>query len=61
MVWPSPEPVTLTLFTGASRFNLPVRPREDEPACAPFAEPEEGPSMTYRQLEEPVLPQPRDP
>ena len=53
MVWPSPEPVTLTLFTGTSTLNLPVRPREGEPACAPFEEPEEGPSMPYRQVEEP--------
>ena len=53
MVWPSPEPVTLTLFAGASRLALPVRPREGEPACAPFAAPEEGPPMPSRQLEEP--------
>ena len=53
MVWPSPEPVTLTLFAGASRLALPVRPREGELACAPFAEPEEGPPMPSRQLEEP--------
>ena len=53
MVWPSPEPVTLNLLTGASRFSLPVRPREGEPVCSPFEEPEQGPSMPYRQLEPP--------
>jgi putative CocE/NonD family hydrolase len=43
IVWPSPEPVTLTVFTGASRLLLPVRsaqpsdaqlPPYPEPACA---------------------------
>ena len=53
MVWPSPEAVALTLFAAASRLALPVRPREGEPACAPFAEPEEGPPMPSRQIEEP--------
>ena len=53
MVWPSPEPVTLTLFTGVSRLALPVRPREGAPACAPFAAPQEGPAMPCREVEEP--------
>ena len=37
-VWPSPEPVTLSLFTGgASRLTLPVRPPQPEDATlAPF-------------------------
>src|SRR5688500_20347685 len=26
MIWPSPEPVTLTLHAGRSRLELPVRP-----------------------------------
>jgi hypothetical protein len=30
MIWPSVEPVTLTLFTGASRLALPVRPPRPE-------------------------------
>ena len=53
MVWPSPEPVTLTLFTGASRLSLPVRPREGAPECRPFQEPEQGPPMPSRQIEAP--------
>ena len=34
-VWPSPEPVTLTLFAGASALELPVRP--PDPADATLA------------------------
>jgi putative CocE/NonD family hydrolase len=30
MILPAPEPVTLTLFTGASSLTLPVRPQRDE-------------------------------
>ena len=38
MVWPSPEPVTLTIFTGASRLELPVRePRAEDAKLRPFA------------------------
>jgi hypothetical protein len=41
-VWPSPEQVTLTVFTGgASGLVLPGRPpRQDDDLLAPFAEPE---------------------
>ena len=40
-VWPSPEPVTLTVFAGASALVLPVRePRESDAALPPFGEPE---------------------
>jgi putative CocE/NonD family hydrolase len=43
-VWPSPEPVTLTLFAGASALTLPVRPpRPEDDALRPFAEPEAAP------------------
>ena len=50
MVWPSPEPVTLTLLTGKSRLSLPVRPRGGEPRCRPFASPEQGPPMAHREV-----------
>jgi uncharacterized protein len=40
LVWPSPEPVTLTLFTGASRLELPMRaPRPEDAKLRPFAAP----------------------
>ncbi len=40
--WPSPEPVTLSLFTGeGSRLKLPVRsPRVEDASLAPFGPPE---------------------
>jgi hypothetical protein len=41
-VWPSPEPVTLTVFTGESRLVLPVRAaRADDQALRPLG-PAEG-------------------
>jgi len=40
IVWPSPEPVTLTVFTGASQLLLPVRAPESSPdASRPCLEP----------------------
>ena len=44
IVWPSPEPVTLSIFTGsASTLELPIRePRPEEERLAAFAEPEEA-------------------
>jgi len=44
-VWPSPEPVTLTLVTGASSLVLPVRqPRAEDADLRPFGEPEAAPA-----------------
>src|SRR5262249_24704979 len=48
-VWPSPTPVTLTFYTGASTLTLPERPvRAEDAALAPFGEVEgaEPPAMT---------------
>jgi putative CocE/NonD family hydrolase len=40
IIWPSPEPVTLTLFTGASRLLLPERaPRASDAELRPLPEP----------------------
>ncbi|MBI4194446.1 MAG: CocE/NonD family hydrolase [Betaproteobacteria bacterium] len=36
LIWPSPEPVTLTLHTGASTLDLPVRPPRREDAKIKF-------------------------
>lgn len=50
LVWPSPEVVALTVFTGKSNVILPVRePREEDKHLAAFAEPESAPplAMTY--------------
>jgi predicted acyl esterase len=43
MVWPSPRPVTLTLFSGqSSRLILPIRSPQPEDAQLPLFEPAEG-------------------
>ncbi|MEX2649802.1 MAG: CocE/NonD family hydrolase [Alphaproteobacteria bacterium] len=39
MVWPAPEPVSLTVTAGASRLELPVRAPRPEDATVAFAEP----------------------
>lgn len=40
IIWPSPEEVTLTLFTGVSQLLLPIRdPRPEEAEPRPFLEP----------------------
>jgi len=55
VVWPSPEPVTLTVFAGGdSALTLPVRPpRAEDASLAPFKEPEQGPSVTHSVLRMP--------
>ena len=53
IAWPSPEPVRLTLFTGASRLLLPVRPpREEDAGVAPFPEPESTPAALATTLQD---------
>jgi hypothetical protein len=49
IVWPSPAPTTVTIFTGASVLTLPERPpRAEDTALPPFGEPEGAapPAMT---------------
>jgi hypothetical protein len=51
VVWPSPEAVSLTLFTGASAVELPVRPLQaDDDRLAAFAPPEGAPLPAYTEL-----------
>lgn len=52
--WPSPEPVTLTVETGAgSRLRLPVRPpRKEDDALPPFLPAETAPPLAVEQLQE---------
>ena len=41
LIWPSPERVTLTLFTGNSRLHLPIRNNQSsDHQLKPFSEPE---------------------
>ncbi|MSP81480.1 MAG: CocE/NonD family hydrolase [Alphaproteobacteria bacterium] len=48
LVWPSPEPVTLTIFSGASGFTLPVRQPRAEDTKLPELPPEESAQPTAR-------------
>jgi uncharacterized protein len=50
IAWPSPEPVTLTVFTGASALVLPVRPHETADVIPAFERPEGAPSPSYTEL-----------
>jgi len=51
IAWPSPEPVTLTLFTGSSTLNLPTRPlRPGDDALRPFELPQHGPLEEHTML-----------
>ena len=53
IVWPSPEPVTLTLHTGVSTLDLPVRPpREEDQALRAFGEPEQAPAVPLTILKD---------
>ena len=54
--WPSPKPVTLSLFTGqASRLSLPVRPpRAEDEELAPFAAPEQAAPLAVDLLRTPT-------
>jgi hypothetical protein len=46
IAWPSPEPVTLTVYSGASHLELPVRPpRAEDTKLAPFLPAEASPPL----------------
>jgi hypothetical protein len=50
-VWPSPEVVTLTLYSGASSLLLPVRPpRAADARLAAFGEPEAAPPTPFTDV-----------
>lgn len=55
VVWPSPAPVTLTLFAGASRLVLPERADADGDAQVAFAPPESGPALPVTVLDVPRI------
>lgn len=51
IAWPSPEPATITLRTGASMLDLPVRPAVPGDTTLPaFARPEWGPVREHIKL-----------
>jgi hypothetical protein len=46
LAWPSPEPVTLSVWAGSSTVDLPVRPpRSADAELTPFAAPETPPGL----------------
>jgi hypothetical protein len=52
LVWPSPEPVTLGVYAGASFLELPVRPAHAaDRKLEPFPEPEGAPRPAWTDLE----------
>ncbi|PWG64401.1 CocE/NonD family hydrolase [Spiribacter halobius] len=52
MIWPAPEPVEITIHTGASRLELPVRPpRPEDAQLRAFEPPERGPEPEHTPLE----------
>ncbi|MSP83991.1 MAG: CocE/NonD family hydrolase [Alphaproteobacteria bacterium] len=54
MVWPAPLPVTLRLFTGASRLTLPLRaPKASDASLPPFPPPEGSKPLDRTILREP--------
>ncbi len=51
VAWPSPEPVELTLFSGASVLELPARPpRAEDDRLPRFADAEGAPPAAYTEL-----------
>jgi uncharacterized protein len=53
IIWPSPEPVTLTVFTGKSQLNLPVRtPQPGDATLPPLPQPEAATPSSVTVLRE---------
>jgi hypothetical protein len=51
IVWPSPEPVTLSITTGVSHLDLPVRTeRPEDAALTPFEAAENAPALRKTSL-----------
>jgi len=51
MAWPAPSPVTLSLFTGESTLELPVRPPDPaDDGLRPFPPPEQAPTLSHTTL-----------
>jgi uncharacterized protein len=54
MIWPSPEPVTLSVHPGSSELRLPIRPPEAEGrGCPPLPPAESAAAMPCVQLDPP--------
>jgi uncharacterized protein len=53
MMWPAPEAVTLTVHTGKSELNLPVRKKIENEKQVKFANPEAAKPVTEKQTKKP--------
>ena len=53
MMWPAPEPVTLTVYAGKSQLHLPIRKHVANETPVTWSEPEAAPSADQRELRAP--------
>jgi hypothetical protein len=52
LAWPPPEPVRLTIFTGSSSLNVPIRsPQKIQAQLTSFGEPEGAPPLSRTLIE----------
>jgi uncharacterized protein len=54
MIWPAPEPVTLTVHTGRSFADIPIRGTRPEDPAPEFHEAEAAPPLKRKELSAPV-------
>ena len=52
LMWPAPEPVTLTVFAGATSIQVPVRDRSAEDTSLTWRAPEAAAPVAMRQIRE---------
>lgn len=52
LMWPAPEPVTLTVYAGASRIHVPVRTRSPEDAPLSWQLPEAAAPVAMKEIRE---------
>jgi putative CocE/NonD family hydrolase len=53
MMWPAPEPVTLTVHTGKSELNLPIRKKVEIEKQMKFASPESAQPVAQKETKKP--------
>jgi uncharacterized protein len=53
MMWPAPEPVTLTVHTGKSEVHIPIRKKIEIEKQIKFANPEAAKPVTEKQIKKP--------
>ena len=53
MMWPAPEPVTLTVYAGKSFLNIPIRKKVEAETKVEFAAPEAATPVKQKQIKKP--------